>query len=72
MMEKERRNGGEKKKKEWGLRAEALPPRAHPTLCSGKVLETWGHRQEGPICFISTPKSPDTYRSLKKKFLRLY
>lgn len=58
-MEKERRNG-EKKKKEWGLRAEALPPRAHPTLCSGKVLETWDHRQEGPICFISTPKSPDT------------
>lgn len=32
----------------------------HPTLCSGKALETWGHRQEHLICFISTRKSPDT------------
>jgi hypothetical protein len=51
-MEKERRNGDP------GQRFHS--PGAHPTLCSGKVLETWGHRQEGLICFISTPKSLDT------------
>ena len=52
MMEKERRNGDP------GQRFHS--PGAHPTLCSGKVLETWGHRQEGLTCFISTPKSLDT------------
>ena len=53
VMEKERRKGDP------GQRLRP-PPRAHPTLCSGKALETWGHRQEHLICFISTRKSPDT------------